>query len=364
MAPAETDEHEHEHEEPPLIFQQLRPGVHGAAILGPAGSGKSSLAFQAAYALAGRHPERQAVFLHCRKDGRDVATAVRPLVGGGKRRRRAQARSSTGMEEEEEEEEDEHDQQQEEEEEEEEGGWDYGALENVFLKRFTTAQHLLWYLGSLHNQPDALLPGALIIDDLHRFASSAGHDLPTAASRVLSLLRDAAEHIRARTGRPCWLLVTMEAGGGGPGPGAGEEGGGGAAAGQQQQQQQYHHQQQHLEYAVRRLIPAFVRQLGAVFRLRRDRAYRTAQSNALPSLSLTPSSGLSPWGPQGRQQGQGQQGQGEMMLLLEEDPGGKLGILGVGGLEMMEGNEGFAPRRAPRPCRFLLGPRVLRLAES
>ncbi len=353
MEQEEEEEMEQQDEAPPLVFQLLRPGVHGAALVGPEGSGKSSLAFQAAYALAGQHPERQAVFIHCRKDGRDVATAVRRVVGGGgaetRQHQRLRQQSSTAEEGEEAAGEDE---DKEEEEEDGGGGWDNGALENVYLKRFTTAQHLLWYLGSLHNQPDALLPGALIIDDLHRFPSSAGHDLPTAASRVLSLLRDAADHIQARTGRPCWTLVTMEAGG--AAATAAAEGGGGSGG----QQQHYHQQQQ--EYAVRRLVPAFVRQLGAVLRLRHDRNYRGGgRLSAVPSLSLTPSSGLSPWG----QQGQGPQGQQAVVVVLEEDPGAAKLAQHVVVAGPAEGEEDAAARPSG-PCRFLLGPRVLRVMDQ
>lgn len=343
--------HYHNDPDPPPLLLQLAQAPHhgqghGVALLGSSGSGKTSLAFQAVYALAGRHPDRQAVFLHCRPDGRAVATAVKPVVGLRRRRQR--------MEEDEEKE-------QEQEQEQEGGSWDYGALENVYLKRFATAQHLLWYLGSLHNQADALLPGAIVIDDLHRFPSSAGHDLATAASRVLSLLRDAADHIRARTGRPCYTLVTMETAGGGGGEvgeGPGAVGGGGAGAGA------CHPQPQQLEYATRRLLPAFVRQLGAVLRVRRDRAYR----GPLPSLSFSPSAAgspaaglLSPWG--------AQQGAGGQVFVVEEEPGAaKLSKMVVavpeehGGTGQGEDDEeDDFPPRPPGPCRFLLEARVLRL---
>lgn len=354
------DDYHHDDEQagpPPLLLQlgTTKPHHgHRLALLGPPGSGKTSLAFQAAYALAGRHPDRQAVFLHCRPDGRAVATAVKPLVGLRRRRMRQQH----GHEEHEEHEEQEQEQ-------EDSGSWDYSALENVYLKRFTTAQHLLWYLGSLHNQADALLPGAIVIDDLHRFPSSAGHDLATAASRVLSLLRDAADHIRARTGRPCYTLVTMETAGGGGGGGgeAGDGAGAGAGAGGEGMGGAYHPQPQQLEHATRRLIPAFVRQLGAVLRVRRDRSYR----GPLPSLSLSPSATASPAGGLLSPRGEPQQGQ---VFVVEEEPGAaKLSKMVVAvpeeahegrGEEVEDIDDDFPPR-PPGPCRFLLEARVLRL---
>jgi hypothetical protein len=91
-------------------------------------------------------------------------------------------------------------------------GWDFSVLENVFLKRFTTVQQLCWYFGSLHRQPDHLLPSVIVVDDLDKFRSTTPHgDNPLRAPcQVLSVMRDAAMHIKRRTGRACLLVVTME----------------------------------------------------------------------------------------------------------------------------------------------------------
>jgi hypothetical protein len=73
-------------------------------------------------------------------------------------------------------------------------------------------QHLCWYFGSLHHQPDHLLPSVVVVDDLDKYRSTTPHgqDPLRAPCQVLSVMRDAALHIKRRTGRACLLVVTME----------------------------------------------------------------------------------------------------------------------------------------------------------
>ncbi len=184
-------------EEPPAVLQQMLPrGAEGCCVLGGRQTGKSSLAFELCYKLAQREPDRQAVFVHRHADARTVAKAARFVVhppqyqehdaSQGKAPSPAAATAAPGS-------------------------WDFSVLESVFLKRFTTAQHLCWYFGSLHQQPDHLLPSVMVVDDLDQFRGEGyGLDAVTVKCQVLSVMHDAAQHIRWRTGRPCWLVVTME----------------------------------------------------------------------------------------------------------------------------------------------------------
>lgn len=192
--------------------ERLMPSnVCGAAIIGNRNSGKSSLAFQVCYTLAQRQPERQALFIHSHDDARIIAKTVRYVVqnsrppsphdkpGAGASSSAScmmdtsSSPSGAGGK-----------QQQ------QQPSWDFSILENVFLKRFTTAQHLCWYFGSLHNQPDHLLPSVIVVDDLSRFKSSQGHDDVQTIAQILSVMRDAQRHIYRRTHQPCLLIITME----------------------------------------------------------------------------------------------------------------------------------------------------------
>ncbi|KAM3573237.1 hypothetical protein VYU27_004772 [Nannochloropsis oceanica] len=177
-----------------LLHPFLRAhGVDGVCLVGPRQSGKSSLGFDVCYKMAQSQPDRQMLFIHRHEDARLVAKTVRfvvlpPPFSSSPSAMQHPKRDPPVP------------------------GWDFSVLENVFLKRFTTVQQLCWYFGSLHQQPDHLLPSVIVVDDLDKFRSTTprGDNPLRAPCKVLSVMRDAAMHIKRRTGRACVLVVTME----------------------------------------------------------------------------------------------------------------------------------------------------------
>ncbi|TFJ83851.1 hypothetical protein NSK_004948 [Nannochloropsis salina CCMP1776] len=233
---ASIEPHQDQHVAVILRFLRAR-GTEGACLLGPQECGKSSLAFQLCYTMAQQDPNRQAIFIHRHRDSRHVVKTTRLVVASSR------PSSSPAVEP--------HHQS------EQTGpscvgrakGWDFSVLDNVFLKRFTSVQGLCWYFGSLHNQPDALLPSVIVVDDLDRYISTTNRDDDSLSAycQVLSVIRDAAEHIRQRTGHHCSLVVTME-------------------------------------QASRGLLLPLIRQLGMILRISGDQNHKGGESMAIWKL--------------------------------------------------------------------------------
>lgn len=178
-----------DNDEPPVsqIERFLGVSCHGAAIIGPEKTGKSSFAFQVCYCAAqARHP-RPVFFIHCQRDPLDVARSVRLVPPAG-------------------------------------SDWDYRVLERVSLKQLGDVRYLMWFFASLQQMPVGDLPRTIVVDDLDRFLLSSAHmgqrggyrthgkSEVDVYSKLLALMEDGQRYITAKTGEPCRLVVTLSTG--------------------------------------------------------------------------------------------------------------------------------------------------------